>query len=204
MTKFLDQAYGLDGVDATRDMYDQWAASYEAEVADNGYATPQRCAEALRAHMARPDLPILDFGCGTGLSGLALAQAGFEVIDGCDISAEMLVKARAKQGLYRKLVHYDAGGGVPFEAGAYHAVAAIGVIGAGAAPAEVLDQILEALDPGALLVFSFNDHTLADPAYEGRMNAALDAGRAELISQSYGAHLPGRDLNSSVYVLRRL
>ncbi len=204
MTSFLDKAYGLEGVDATRDMYDQWAASYEAEVAENGYATPPRCAEALRAAMERADLPILDFGCGTGLSGLALARAGFAVIDGCDISAEMLEGARTKEGLYRRLVHYDPEQGVPFQPGDYHAVAAIGVVGSGAAPAPVLDQLIDGLDPGGLLVFSFNDHTLSDPAFEGRMHAALAAGRAELVSQEHGPHLPGKGLMSTVYVLRRL
>ncbi|KNG95539.1 class I SAM-dependent DNA methyltransferase [Pseudaestuariivita atlantica] len=204
MTGFLDKAYGLDGVDDTRDMYDAWAATYEAEVADNGYATPGRCAEALLAHMDRADLPILDFGCGTGLSGLALATAGFTMIDGCDISAEMLDVARAKPGLYRNLHHYDPANGVPFAPGDYHAVAAIGVIGSGAAPVEVLDQLIDALDPEALLVFSFNDHTLADPSFEGRLNARIADGSVELLFKEYGDHLPGRDMKSNVYVLKRL
>ncbi|MGR3501233.1 class I SAM-dependent DNA methyltransferase [Pseudaestuariivita sp.] len=203
MTKFLDEAYDLDGVQATQELYARWSATYDAEVAEAGYATPPRCAEALRAAMARSDLPILDFGCGTGLSGVALRAAGFSVIDGCDISAEMLAGAAAREGVYRNLTAYDPAGDLPFAAGDYHAIAAIGVIGAGAAPAEVLDTLVDHLEPEGLLVFSFNDHTLADPVYESALNRHLDAGRVTLLSKEYGPHLPGKGLNSFVYVIQR-
>ena len=96
MTKFLDKAYKARDAASTRALYDDWAASYEAEVAENGYATPARCAEALKGQTADMSAPILDFGCGTGLSGLALKLAGFETIDGVDLSAEMLEGARSK------------------------------------------------------------------------------------------------------------
>ena len=36
--KFLDKAYGASTPEETRDMYNDWAASYDAEVGDNGYA----------------------------------------------------------------------------------------------------------------------------------------------------------------------
>ena len=80
--KFLDKVYDARTADETRELYDAWSASYEAEVAENGYATPGRCAEALAKHLTDKDAPILDFGCGTGLSGLALKLAGFTTIDG--------------------------------------------------------------------------------------------------------------------------
>ncbi len=73
--KFLDKVYDAKGTDETRALYDDWAASYDAEIAENGYATPRRCAEALAGFATDPSLPVLDFGCGTGLSGLALRAA---------------------------------------------------------------------------------------------------------------------------------
>ena len=80
--KFLDKAYQARDAASTRTLYDDWSASYDAEVSENGYATPKRCAEALASFTQDMSAPILDFGCGTGLSGLALKLAGFEVIDG--------------------------------------------------------------------------------------------------------------------------
>jgi len=196
---FLDKVYDARSADETRDLYDDWAASYEAEVAEHGYVTPRRCAEALASASADLAAPILDFGCGTGLSGLAFRAAGFSAIDGVDLSPEMLEVARSK-GIYRALSPIKAGAPVP---AGYAAIAAVGVIGAGAAPISVLDTMLDALAPGGLLVLSFNDHALEDPQNEGRIDAHVSAGNVVLKSREYGDHLPGINLKSNVYVFEK-
>lgn len=200
MTGFLDKAYQARDAASTRALYDDWAASYEAEVAENGYATPGRCAEALRKYVDDLSAPILDFGCGTGLSGLALKLAGFEAIDGVDLSTEMLEGARAK-GVYRHLDQIEAGGALPRDD--YSAMAAIGVIGAGAAPIDVLHTLMRALPKTGKLVFSFNDHALEDPANEAGVAAWTDCGAGRLLFKEHGDHLPGIDLKSNVYVLEK-
>ncbi|RKF15267.1 class I SAM-dependent methyltransferase [Roseovarius spongiae] len=200
--KFLDKIYGDQSPRETRALYDAWAASYEAEIAENGYATPGRCAAALWEKLPEPDAPILDFGCGTGLSGLALAAAGYRVIDGMDPSADMLERAREK-ALYRNLDLLDLDAPAPVTPGSHRAIAAIGVIGPGAAPPETLDLLMNALARDALLVFSFNDHALADARHEGRLNQWLDSGAARLLSVEHGDHLPGQDLKSTVYVVEK-
>lgn len=196
---FLDKVYSARDADETRALYDQWSASYEAEVAGNGYVTPGRCAEALAAHCDDLTQPLLDFGCGTGLAGLAFKLGGFEVIDGVDLSAEMLAQARSKN-VYRKLTQIDAD--APLEGG-YALISAVGVIGAGAAPIGTLDTLLHALPSGGKLVFSFNDHTLADSANTGRLNEWLDCGAARLLFMEHGPHLPGKDMNATVYVVEK-
>ena len=203
MTKgFLNKAYGVKDADSVRQLYDDWAATYEAEIAENGYATPGRCAEALAGHAADKSAPILDFGCGTGLSGLALKLAGFETIDGVDVSADMLKGAESK-GIYRNLSRIEPGGGLPGEPGDYAAIAAIGVIGAGAAPIDVFDTLMHHLDQGGYLVLSLNDHALADPVNEAKISEWVDCGAARLLVRDYGPHLPGIDLKSNVYVIEK-
>jgi len=199
---FLDKAYTARTAEETRQLYDDWAASYEAEIARNGYATPGRCAEALAAHMTDTALPILDFGCGTGLSGLALKLAGFETIDGVDLSADMIARAQGKNA-YRKLSQIEPDAAVPGAQGAYAAIAAIGVIGAGAAPISTFDLILNSLGPGGKFVLSFNDHALEDPINEGRIAEWCDCGAARLLFKEYGDHLPGIGVKANVYVLEK-
>lgn len=199
---FLNKAYGARDAASTRKLYDDWAASYEAEVGENGYATPGRCAAALAAQMDDQGAPILDFGCGTGLSGLALKLAGFTTIDGLDLSADMLEVARAK-GLYRSLRQVEAGAALAHTPGDYAAIAAIGVIGAGAAPISVFDTLMDGLAVGGRLVFSFNDHALEDARNEAKVHSWLDAGRAALLFKEYGEHLPGIGLKSNVYVIEK-
>ncbi|MEP3333946.1 methyltransferase domain-containing protein [Sedimentitalea sp.] len=200
---FLDKAYGARDAASTRQLYDDWAASYEPEIAENGYATPGRCAAALRTFSKDPQHPVLDFGCGTGLSGLALKLNGFTCIDGVDLSAEMLEQARAKQ-IYRNLDQIAPDAPLSHAPGDYAAIAAIGVIGAGAAPISVFDTMMGGLTSGGLLVFSFNDHALEDPANEGRLSEYLDCGAARLLCKEYGDHLPGINLKCNVYIVEKL
>lgn len=200
--KFLEKAYTARDAVQTRSLYDDWAASYDAEVSDNGYATPARCAKALAQFTDDLDAPVLDFGCGTGLSGKALAREGFTRVDGVDLSADMLAEAKGKY-VYHELRQIDADENPLPEPGAYAAIAAIGVIGAGAAPIEVFDTLMHGLAPGGKLVLSFNDHALEDPANEARMNEWLDCGAAWLLFKEHGDHLPGIGLGSNVYVIEK-
>jgi predicted TPR repeat methyltransferase len=199
---FLDKAYDTTGVEATRALYANWAKSYDAEVGKNGYATPGRCAAALKAVTTDFEVPVLDFGCGTGLSGLALSLAGFKVIDGVDLTQDMLERA-AEKNLYRSLTLSDPAQPFHVKKGDYALISAIGVIGAGAAPIEAFDMLLDLLDSGGKMVLSFNDHTLEDPEFEARIIRAVDAGIVTLLSESYGEHLPGVDMKSKVYVIEK-
>lgn len=197
---FLDRVYSARDANETREIYDAWAASYEAEVAKNGYVTPGRCADALAGMTEDMTEPVLDFGCGTGLSGLALKLAGFQVIDGVDLSAKMLAQAEAK-GVYRKTEH--VAGDARLQPGLYRNIAAIGVIGSGAAPIDVLDMLMHALPSTGRVVFSFNDHTLEDPVHEARVSEWTDCGAARLLLRKRGDHLPGLGMMSNVYILEK-
>lgn len=171
-------------------------------MAENGYVTPDRCAKALARFSQNMSAPILDFGCGTGLSGLALKLAGFETIDGLDLSSEMLSKAEAKK-VYRTLSVIEADAPLAHDPGDYAAIAAIGVIGAGAAPISVLHTLMRGLAPGGKLVLSFNDHALEDPKNEAGLNEWLDCGAATLLFREHGPHLPGIGLKATVYVIEK-
>jgi len=200
--KFLDRVYGDVSQDTSNDIYGAWAKTYEAEVSENGYATPGRVAKAMSAYIPDAAAPVLDFGCGTGLSGLALQLAGFSNIDGMDPSAEMLEQAHSK-GTYRNLKQIEITDTAPIPKEQYAAIAAIGVIGTGAAPAETFDILLHALPKGGILGVSLNDHALDEKIYEGAMCQWLDVGAARLLFKEYGDHLPARNIKSNVYIIEK-
>jgi len=199
----LNLSYGLDTLDDIQNHYSDWAKTYDAEIIDNGYASPQRCTEALAQFTESNDLKILDIGCGTGFSGKILKDYGFNDIDGCDINPEMLKIAETRE-IYQSMWLSDVEDPFPFEAGKYDAITAIGVIGSGAAPLEVFHAAISKLSKNGLFVFSFNDHTLEDPSYEAAIQEEVESKRFELLFKEYGDHLPGRNLNSNVYVMRKL
>lgn len=200
---YLDNIYSVEGGEAMRRYYDDWATSYDADLVDNEYKTPARCAEALARHLADRNAPLLDFACGTGMSGVALNEAGFSCINGTDISAGMIEVAREK-GVYRNLWVCDADNPFDERAKKHAAIIAVGAIGAGAAPVDAIDGALASLDKGGLFIVSLNDHTLEDPEFERRLTAAAHRGTIAILESDHGPHLPAIGLGAKVYVARKL
>ncbi|WP_040494162.1 class I SAM-dependent DNA methyltransferase [Ilumatobacter nonamiensis] len=197
----LDRVYAASSDPTTQaELYDDWAASYDHDLEVSGYATPGRIAELLAEHLTDHDAPVLDFGCGSGMSGRALADAGFTTIDGTDLSTGMLEQAE-HSGAYRRLWQLTAGQ-LDVSPGTYRAVVACGVISVGAAPAGTLTLVASAVGPGDMVVVSFNDHTLEDDEYMATLQALLDDG-FEQVAAEHGVHIASRDMGSTVFLLRR-
>jgi predicted TPR repeat methyltransferase len=199
--EFLRNVYGLSTQADTDEYYTEWAATYSNELTLQGYRTPGRCADALRRFVAL-DARVLDIGCGTGLSGAAFATVGFTDLSGTDVNAEMLAVAEAT-GIYGSTWVTDVDDPFPFTRGTYAAIAAVGVIGVGAAPASLLGHALGALQPGGYLVFSYNDHALDEPEYRQALDDAVVSGAAEQVFAEHGVHIAGLDSSSTVFVLQR-
>ncbi|MFM7784656.1 MAG: class I SAM-dependent DNA methyltransferase, partial [Gammaproteobacteria bacterium] len=146
----LERAYGLQSPADSSALYRDWAASYEHTMLDGlGYISPARLAELLAGQVMERDVTVLDVGCGTGLAGGCLARHGFSVIDGIDISPEMLGVARAS-GLYRSLFIADLTEPLAIDDGAYGAAICTGTFTHGHVGAGCLREIFRILRPGAL------------------------------------------------------
>ncbi len=201
--KFFERAYRTTEQKEVEDLYEDWAATYDADVIENGYMTPARCASALASFLVERDAPILDFACGTGLSGMAVAEHGYTVIDGVDLSESMLETAR-KRGIYRALFKAEPDQAPDVAPGDYAAITAMGAISPGAASAVYFDMLLACLAPGGLFVFSYNEHTLADPDYTSRLDNALEKRIVRQCFHEHGDHIQKLGSKSSVYVLEKL
>jgi SAM-dependent methyltransferase len=95
---------GYRTVDA-RTGYAEWAASYEQTVVD---ALDIDLLEELERVPWSAIEQAVDLGCGTGRTGTWLQTKGVSVIDGVDVTPEMLTQAREK-GVYRKLAEAEVG-----------------------------------------------------------------------------------------------
>eukprot|EP01041_Mallomonas_annulata_P001096 gene1097-2130_t len=85
-----------------------------------------RAMEMLALPEGRPSF-ILDIGCGSGLSGKALEEAGHFWV-GCDISKSMLDVASERESSNGDLIYHDMGLGLPFRNGTFDGVISISAI----------------------------------------------------------------------------
>ncbi len=199
---FFKDIYQFTSLEQTAAHYAKFAADYDAAMKAGGYVTPGRCAKALAEAGADKTSPVLDIGCGSGLSGLALKAQGFEIVDGTDYSEEMLAEARPKN-IYRDLWRADLTRPDPQRAESYDAINAAGVLNPAHAPPETLDNVMEMLRPGGVFAFSLNDHAVADGTYEGRLHILIDCCAVDLMHREYDEHMPAKDLKAWVYVLKK-
>ena len=200
--KFFPKAYGLKTQEDINNLYDDWAETYDIEVKENGYVSPTRTALALKSVLSFEAL-IYDVGCGTGLSGVALKEIGFSNIHGSEINPNMLKKAQ-QTGAYQSLRLGDITNPFPDRVGLYDAIVAVGVIGAGAAPARLMREALNALLPGGLLAFSLNDAAMGQQSCQDELKFILNSGSAIELFSEYGPHLSSIDVGSTIYILKKI
>ena len=176
--QFFEGVYD-DGF-SSRSHYAEWATRYDEAVADQGYAQPRRAAEMLERYLPERAGPILDVGCGTGLSGLALREAGWTHIDGCDHSPEMLDVASAT-GAYERLFPTDLNEPpIDVADGVYDAATVVGVFSFGHVDAAANDEILRTIRPGGVLIIAMNDHYYEESSVPKKLEALDAAGIIEL------------------------
>lgn len=188
--RYFNKAYDLKTTDETKKHYAEWAEVYDLEIGEEkGYRQPERCARSLAAAGLETQAPVLDVGCGTGLSGKALAAAGYETLDGCDLSPEMLSKAQAT-GVYRRLFEADLNH-PPLDApdGHYGAAACVGVFSFGHVEPDAIEGILRVLRPGGYLVIGLNDNFYEEGSFPAKLTTLEEAGTLTLVSKEHGAHL---------------
>lgn len=137
-----------------RHLFDQFAPRFDAELEGRlDYRTPSLLADALGAILPpQRVLSVLDLGCGTGLSGVALAPFARR-LEGVDLSPRMLDVARAR-GIYAALHEADLLHFLPTRRTAYDIIAAADVLNYLGDLAPALAAMRGAVRPRGLVAFS--------------------------------------------------
>ncbi|MBL8584748.1 MAG: class I SAM-dependent methyltransferase [Rhizobiaceae bacterium] len=172
----LERVYTARSGDELAAAYSDWSSEYDAETAALGYCLPFVIAAWLARYVPAGAGPILDAGCGTGLSGPYLRALGYQAIDGLDFSAEMLAHAR-RRGAYRDLVGAALGGPLPLPDDSYAAFFSTGVFTEGHAPANSLDELVRLVRPGGHAVFTVRDVVFETGGFASQIEALSAAGR---------------------------
>lgn len=149
----LDAVYGATSASELSHAYDEWAQSYDTDMADVGYRHPSVAIGLLSRYLPSGSAPILDAGAGTGLMGELLGVMGYPEVDALDASKGMLEIARSKS-IYRELHHAFLGQTLPFPSGGYAAAVSTGVFTAGHVGVEGLPELVRVVRPDGLIVLT--------------------------------------------------
>jgi len=199
----------------SRTVFDNFAADFDHRLVDElGYRIPQILGAHAKALLARPDLRVLDIGCGTGLCGLHIMDA-CEHLVGVDLSPEMLAKARARN-IYHELIEGDAVAYLDSApAAAFDAVLAADVFIYIGELADVFVKIGRVLKIGGVFAFSIelapahqsfvlqeNEHFAQSMQYIRRIAAESGLVEAEAFAQTIRGERGTVD-DGCVFVMRK-
>lgn len=172
----LDLVYAAKDPHELADAYAAWAASYDRETAELGYCLPFFITSWLTRYVARGDGPLLDAGCGTGLTGPHLKALGYDAIEGLDLSSDML-RIAGSRGAYSGLKKAELGKQLPWPDAHFRAVFSTGVFTEGHAPASALDEIVRITQLGGHAILTVRDSILESAGFRGKF-AELEASGA--------------------------
>jgi predicted TPR repeat methyltransferase len=146
------KARSLRTVEEASELYADWAQTYDADVFGRLKVTgSNRIADLLAQHIPRPcTTAVLDAGCGTGAVAMQLAGHGFGLIDGIDLSPEMLAVAASKN-IYRQLAVINLNNPFELEYGPYLAIISAGTFTTGHVGQEGFENLMAHLASGGVL-----------------------------------------------------
>lgn len=179
----LDRVYAAATPGELADAYAAWAATYDRETAELGYCLPFLIPGWLARHLPAGAGPVLDAGCGTGLTGPCLRALGYDAVEGLDMSADMLAIAESR-GAYGVLKQGMLGETLPWPDGHFAAFVSAGVFTAGHAPAAGLRDLVRITRPGGLAVFTVRDRLLDTAGFRALFSELAAAGRWRPVEES--------------------
>lgn len=152
----VDDAYAIKTPADSVRLYGEWADTYDSEFVEPvGYVVYLRVAELLVQQRSLINGAVLDVGCGTGIVGVSLQEGGIEVIDGIDISPQMLAEAGKKKTkddfpVYRRLIAADLTKSLDIPDSQYAGLISAGTFTHGHLGPDSLDELWRVAAPGAL------------------------------------------------------
>jgi len=167
-------SYG--SVAAVQAAFDRFGPEYHQAILDSG--APAGAARALMPHL-HPGAQGIDFGCGSGVLGIALKEAGLrQPLDGVDLSPVMLDLAR-ETGCYRHLLRANllVPQECPAPAQPYDFAITMGLMGDYVPYYIALPHIVSSLRGGAVLGYAVERRSTPCHALE---KLALDLGLVPL------------------------
>lgn len=157
-------------------------------------ATPVAAVDLLLKHLQslgyNNDARILDLGCGSGIIGQELNKRGYKNIDGVDLCAEMLAKAKEKRvykALFEGEMASDECKKLNLASDQYDAATCVAVLTHGHVKGKGFDDFVHVLKPEGLACFTVRRLVWEDPSYGymTKMEQLCTAKKWKLLEKTY-------------------
>ena len=202
--RFVSGAYSLRNAREAEAFYRVWADDYEDHmVGELGYCSPHLVAERLLRHLADTAAEVLDIGCGTGLTSDLLSERGFHNIDGIDLTAPMLAKARTR-GIYRNLIQADLNKPIDLPDRCYDAMVSSGTFTCGHVGPGPFDELVRLLRPGGLLSFSIHTEIWEPAGFRATLDRLVETGQLACVERELDRFFESLEPAGWFFVYRRL
>ena len=175
--------YDAKSPDEVAAAYAGWANHYDREIMELGYTLPFIVTSWLARYVRRGDGPVLDAGCGTGLSGPFVRALGYDQLEGLDLSEEMLRHAAGRDA-YTTLKQAEIGKTLPWPDGHFAAFFSTGVFTEGHAPASGLDELVRITRKGGHAIVTIRDVLLERLGFREKFAELEKAGRWRPVEES--------------------
>jgi len=177
----LKGAYALKTADDNVEYYRDFAPIYDSQFVDGmGYCYPRALATVFATYARPDDQPVVDIGCGTGLVAIELHnQIGSDnalVIDGIDISADMLQVARQKNS-YRELYELDLTQSAGDLVQQYGSIVSAGTFTHGHLGPAALELIMQIARKDALFCIGVNSQHYQQQGFEAQLEKMAGNGQ---------------------------
>ena len=182
-SKGLSAVYAARSGEELSSAYARWSTDYDRENLASGYCLPFAIAGWLGRYVPRDAGPVLDAGCGTGLSGPLVKALGYRELEGLDFSSDMLALAE-KRGAYDHLKRATIGETLPWADGHFAAFFSTGVFTEGHAPASGLHDLCRITKPGGHAIFTVRDAVFETGGFAGVFAELSAQGVWSLVEES--------------------
>ena len=196
----LQRARAITGSDDALSVYAEWAASYDRDVFSTLKVTgTNTIADLLHEHTADiRGTRVLDAGCGTGAVAARLKVHGFDLIDGVDLSPEMLKIAKAKE-LYRSLIEANLNRPLDLPHSPYTAIVSAGTFTTGHVGAAGFHNLFAHLQNSGLMAC-----VIASPVWQrDQFDRLLGNLPVDVLINRVEATIPDGEPDAHMLVLRR-
>jgi predicted TPR repeat methyltransferase len=182
--------------------YDEWAATYDADLVDDmGYVAYRDASDIFFELVPDKDCHIIDVACGTGLVGEYMKTRAYRNIDGADFSKEMLALAEQRE-VYQTTWQHDFTTVKDLQQ-AYDALICVGLFSFAIPKISDMHNVVNCVKPGGYCVITVNGAAWVQLDLEAEVYQEAKTHQFSIEQIHRAGYIQKQGIDSRVLVIKR-